>query len=149
MESEVEARRTLSIPAPADGADTATMSPTMAMTTRSSIRVTPRLLRLPTDNVRIQSFAARLPVLSQADNVRLVTVLARILVPVVVSPRILGNVLRHIRTVPLVHAFGLDAQRLQALLGGGKHPVIQLVSAHRRHKILDLAAPPAAPPLVV
>src|SRR5437016_272397 len=108
MESDVEARRTLSIPAPTEGAETATMSPTMAMTTRSSISVTPfsgargrgtgaeaqtpfrrggavlhdrrasasipwpltpdprpPLLALPTDNVGIQSIAARLAVLAQ------------------------------------------------------------------------------------
>src|SRR5271157_683859 len=123
-ESVAEARRTLSRPAEIAGKEMPAIRPTIATTIIISTRVTPRvggrgpgawgrgkaaffpwpltpepwplfLLALPTDNVGIQPFAAGLSVGAQADDIRLVAVLTRILVHVVVAPRILGDLLRH------------------------------------------------------
>src|ERR1035437_7910565 len=140
-ESVAETRRTLSRPADTAGKVMPTISPMMATTIIISTRVTPRvLLALPTENVGIQPFAARLAVGSEADDIRLVAVLARVLVDVVVRPRIFGDVLGHIGPSPLVQIPRPYAQGLQALLGGGERARVQFVGAQRGHEVVDLCA---------
>src|SRR5471030_3389213 len=68
-ESVAETSRTLSIPAEAEGKEMAVMTPMMAATTIISMSVTP-LLAFPTDDIGIQSFAARLAVAAKTDDVR-------------------------------------------------------------------------------
>src|ERR1019366_3555625 len=98
------------------------------------------LLALPTENVGIQPFAASLAVGSEADDIRLVAVLTRILVHVVVGPRIFGDVLGHVGPSPLVQIPRPYAQGLQALLGGGERARVQFVGAQRGHEVVDLGA---------
>src|ERR1035437_5697620 len=95
-ESVAEDRRTLSRPADTAGKVMPTIRPMIATTIIISTSVTPFLLALPTENVGIQPFTARLAVGSEADDIRLVAVLTRILVHVVVGPRIFGDVLGHV-----------------------------------------------------
>src|ERR1035437_3550786 len=142
-ESVAEDRRTLSRPADTAGKVMPTISPMIATTIIISTRVTPRpppLLALPTENVGIQPFAAGLAVGAEADDIRLVAVLTRILVHVVMGPRIFGDVLGHVGPSPLVQIPRLDAQRLQALLSRGERARVQFVGAQRGHEIVDLGA---------
>src|ERR1039458_1638844 len=142
------ARRTLSRPADTAGKVMPTISPTITTTIIISTRVMPRapaprplfLLALPTENVGIQPFAARLAVGSEADDIRLVSVIDRVLVHVVVRPRIFRDVLGHVGPRPLVLIPRPDAQGLQALLGSGERAGIQFVGAQRGHEVVDLGA---------
>src|SRR5436190_12830862 len=123
--SLADAMRTPSSAAIIDGAMTAVTSATIVTTTTISTRVTPAvglrpLLRFPTDNVRIQSIAARLTVGAETHDLGLLAVLAGEPVKVIVAPGILGNVHLHVRTVPLTHVIRPDTQRQQALLGSRK-----------------------------
>src|SRR5262245_54097225 len=102
MSSVAERRRTLSRPAVSAGAVRATMSPIMAITTSISRSVTPRaLLAFPTDNIGIDSVAASLAICAVAENVRAVAMLPGVAVNIIHAPGVLGNLLVHIRTVPL------------------------------------------------
>src|ERR1035437_1546920 len=160
-ESVAEDRRTLSRPADTAGKVMPTIRPMIATTIIISTRVTPAafprprpakpagapsgpwplpLLALPTENVGIQPFAASLAVGSEADDIRLVAVLTRILVHVVVGPRIFGDVLGHVGPSPLVQIPRPYAQGLQALLGGGERARVQFVGAQRGHEVVDLGA---------
>src|ERR1017187_403604 len=98
------------------------------------------LLAFPTDHIGINSVAAGLAIGAVAGNVRLIAMVAGELVYPIVAPRIFRNLLRHLRAVPLGRVRRLHAQRRQALLGGGKVPVIQLVGAQRAHETLYLRA---------
>src|ERR1043165_3497308 len=86
------------------------------------------LLVLPTDDMGIDPFAARLAIGAEADDLRLVhAVLAGEAVDVIHIPRIFRNVFRQVRTVPL-HCVGrFYSQRLKPLLGGGKGAGIEFV----------------------
>src|SRR5690349_18612516 len=79
-DSDALAMRTLSIPAEIDGSEMAVTSAMIETTTIISISVTPvvPLLRFPTDDIGIQSIAARRSVGAQANDVRFISVLARI-----------------------------------------------------------------------
>src|SRR5215831_16536799 len=158
-ESVAETMRTLSSPAESAGKDTPTTSPMIASTTTISTSVMPRLSRVglpacpfvakaspaegqarrptllfPTDDVGIGSFAAGLPIGSQADNIGLVvSVLSRIPVSVVHTPRIFRDILWQVWAVPLRHVGRLDAERKQALFCGGERTGVELVGAQRGH----------------
>src|ERR1017187_413511 len=97
------------------------------------------LLVFPTDDVGIDPFAAGLAIGTEADNLGFVGLMfAGEAVDEVTGPGILGNVLGHVGAVPLVDIGGLDAQGLQALLGGGEGAGIELVGAQGGHEIIDL-----------
>src|SRR5471030_901731 len=136
----------------------AVIRPMMATTTIISMSVTPRhrsltvaalkapseprplgsgaLLVLPTDDIGIQSFAAGLAIAAETDDIRLVAMLARKLVNVVVGPGVFGDILRHIRPIPLVGVRRFHAQGDQTLFRGREYAGIQFVGAQGRHEAL-------------
>src|ERR1017187_7332354 len=109
------ARRTLSRPAEIDGIVTPMIRPTMHITTSISNSVTPLcppLLAFPTDNVGCKSLSARLAILTQRHDIRIVPVIAREFVQVLVTPGVLANLLVNVRAGPLLHPGRLTAQCL-------------------------------------
>src|SRR5688572_31738172 len=118
VETEAAAlpRRIESRPAATPGKERAARMPIRAATMIISINVTPTVLRrrppgrgleratpltaLPTDDVGIVFFAARLPIGSEANDVRLIAMLARIFIKILTAPWIHWNILREVRTVP-------------------------------------------------
>src|SRR5262249_644410 len=115
-----EDMRTLSSPAEMEGKESPTMSAMIVTTTIISRRVMPRsaLPILPTDDIGIDSFAARLPVCPEAHDLGLIRrILAGKLVAVVHTPRIFRHIFRQVWAVPLRHIGRPHAQRLEALLG--------------------------------
>src|ERR1700733_713998 len=111
-----------------------TISEIRAITTSISIRVTPALagrLVLPADDVGIDPISAGLPVGAQADDVGLVSVFTWIVVNEGMLPRIVPDIFLDIRPLPVLHAFGLQAERLQALLGGRELAGVEFIGTQR------------------
>src|ERR1700679_1331922 len=107
-----------------------TISEIRATPTSISIRVTPArsdCLVFPANDVGIDPVSAGLAVGAQADNIGLVSVVARIAVDKGMLPGIVPDVLLDIRPLPVLHALGLLAERLQALLGGGEHAGVEFI----------------------
>src|SRR5215472_18152801 len=75
-------------------------------------------LLFPTDDIGIDSIAAGLAVGAKADDVGEVAVIAGEFVDVIVPPRIFRDLFIGVGAAPLSSVRRLDAQRLQALLGG-------------------------------
>src|ERR1700691_5620194 len=111
-----------------------TISEIRATTTSISIRVTPETagrLVFPANDVGIDPVSAGLAVGAQADNVGLVSVVARIAIDEGMLPGIIPNVLLDIRPLPILHTLRLLAERLQALLGGREHAGVEFIRPQR------------------
>src|ERR1051326_6887072 len=95
--------------------DTTTIISSSVMPARAARAFPPvPLLVLPTDDIGIDPFAARLAIGAEADDLRLVhAVLAGEAVDVIHVPRIFRNVFRQVRTVPPPRVGRVHAQRLK------------------------------------
>src|SRR5579863_5826038 len=103
-----------------------TISEISPTTTTISIRVTTEagdleVLILPPDYVGIVPVSARRAILAIADDVGLVAMIAGIVIDVRMAPRIVSDLLLHIRPLPVLDGLRFVTERLQALLGGWEH----------------------------
>src|SRR6185437_2446005 len=138
-----------------DSSMAAEMTPMMATTTRISISVKPRaagalaagrrrrcglVADVPVADVGIEAFTAGCAIGSEAEQVVLFAVRARVDVLVVVPPGVLADALQVAARAPVLdgRVGGLRDQRRQALLRGRVLGVVEPVHGERRLQALDV-----------